>query len=196
MDRMRSTTQRIRAPLVARQPVLAALALLLSTIFLTACVIEGDPLPKPPTDAPPQPSGLAADTLVIAPESMVVDANHNGYGDTVRLFAYLFAARSSYAPSLRQEGSFVFGLYPTGTALEADAEPIAQWTYTVEQVRAHLRRHEVGPYYAFDLSLLDVGVSDRLPTVGVDLLGEFITPDGQRLRSKDISSVLLGRAGG
>jgi hypothetical protein len=176
--------------------VLCLLALVASLALLSGCVIEGEPLRKPPRDAPPQPSGLVADTLIVAPESMVMDSNHNGYGDTVRLFTYLFAARSNYAPSLRQEGSFVFGLYPTGTALEADSEPIAEWTFTAEQARGHLRRHEVGPYYSFDLSLLDVGASDRFPTVGVDLLGEFITTDGQRIRSKDISSVLLGRAGG
>ncbi len=163
---------------------------------LSGCVIEGEPLPDPPKPPPAQPAGLVADTLIVAPEAMIADTNHNGYGDTVRLIAYLFAARSSYAPSLRHEGTFVFSLYPSGTALEPGSQPVAQWRFEPEETRAHLRRHDVGPNYAFDLSLLELGMSDRLPTVGVDLLGEFILTDGTVIRSRDISSVLLGRTGG
>lgn len=184
---------RISGQLRRRAALLGACAV---TFLCAGCVVEGEPLREKPKPPPDQPAGLVADTLIVAPESMVADANHNGYGDTVRLFAYLFAARSSYPLSLRQDGAFVFALYPTGTALEPGSEPIAEWRFTPEQTQAHLRRHEVGPYYAFDLSLIDVGVSDRLPTVGVDLLGEFITNDGRVIQSKDISSVLLGRTGG
>jgi hypothetical protein len=160
------------------------------------CVYEGDPLTPPPEDPKPPPSSVRADTLMIAPQAMLSDTNHNGYRDTIYLVTYLFANRSGYEPPVAEEGRFVFQLFHTGEALERDAEPITTWIYEPDEVRRHRVEKYGMPAYEFALSLLEKG-TDRLPTVGVDLIGRFEPADGSPvIVSQGISSVLLGKTGG
>lgn len=113
-----------------------------------------------------------------------LDADSNGYPDTLRAFAYLFGDQNVYPLPVHAPGRFDFTLSaPSG-------ESIARWSIDEQTASAARRRNEVGGVYVFVLDLRTAS-TDRLP-FDVYMLEAAFEGLGQRVVSSPLR-MQLGR---
>jgi hypothetical protein len=156
---------------------------------------DGWPLPPDPRPAPMPPDALKADCMVFMVGSKPDDTNNNGFPDTIRASVALFSA--AHPTALRDEGAFVFTLYPQGRSGTVDAAPIAQWRFEGEALQHLLRRTQYGPCYQFTLSMLDPAASpdgDRRPLDRGDIVCRFepADPAAAPVTSSGVRSIQIG----
>ncbi|MBX3358764.1 MAG: hypothetical protein KF745_10070 [Phycisphaeraceae bacterium] len=152
---------------------------------LSGCVADGPEPPRPPRDLPPQPSGLIVDRIVMTVPTIPEDSDRNGYYDLTPVTVYLFDRR--YIPPIAVTGQFEFRM------LDQKDRVLATWRFDEQKTAGAQRRFMVGPGYAFELNLLDVG-SDHLP-VDEAVLQVTFTQDGQKpVAPRAGTSVVVGRA--
>jgi hypothetical protein len=103
------------------------------------------------------------------------DTNNNGFPDAIRASVALFS--QEHPTALREDGAFVFTLYPQGQSDIADAQPIAQWRVEGQVAAQSMSLAQYGPCYQFTLSLLDPESGsesgDRLPLDRADIRCTF-----------------------
>jgi hypothetical protein len=154
---------------------------------------DGWPLPPEPRQAPVPPSSARADRMVFTVGSKPDDTNNNGFPDTIRASVALFSTQ--HPTALRQEGMFVFALYPQGKVGMPDAQPIATWRIDPKSRQVILTNTLAGPSYLFNLSLLEAaGVTgDRLPLDRADLICSFEASDGSpTVKSEGVRTIQIG----
>jgi hypothetical protein len=153
---------------------------------------DGRPFPPEPRAATPAPAGAQPDLMTLLVGQKPADSNGNGFPDRIEVAAALFA--DDHPTPLVADGSFVFVLYPLGSAGQADAQPIAIWRFDPEAVRAARTQRIYGTCYQFNLSLLVTG-TDRYPFIACDLRGWYEPPGGERRVpcSDEVRPVPIGR---
>jgi hypothetical protein len=137
---------------------------------------DGWPLPPEPRAIPVPPASLQADRMTFMVGSKPDDTDNNGFPDLIRASVALFS--SEHPTALRQNGAFVFMLYPQGSTSIAGSQPLAQWRIEGEDLRETLAEAQYGPCYQFTLSLLQTPGGDRLPSERADMICTFEPADG------------------
>jgi hypothetical protein len=187
--RARSTRRR-RGVIGAAIPA----ALLLAAGCQTEKVVSSDgrPMPEKPRPAPRVPAGAQPNTMTLVVSPRPEDADGNGYPDRIQVASSLFSV--PHPTPMTAEGAFVFTLFRHGEARQPGAEPIAEWRFEADQVRAARGNVLYGTAYRFSLSLLEVG-SDRISPVRADVRGRFEPADGGPVvhSSDEVRLVQLGR---
>ncbi len=176
------------------------LAAVLSAVVatLSACVTDYEEgqtalLPQP-TDIPAQPSSLLVTRVAFHPTLYARDMNGNGIGD--RLDATIYLWSEPYPYPLHADGSLTIDLYRVGQYASPDAQPLREWTFTPEQLRAARAKALPGPCYYIELSLLDDEhrAGDDLNLDAADLVARF-TQTGKRAITSGLSTVHLDHPG-
>lgn len=155
---------------------------------------DGWPLPPPPREAPKPPGDAKANRMVFSVGSKPDDTNNNGFPDTIRASVALFS--TLHPTALRQEGTFIFTLYPQGTVGETEIQPIATWRIERDSQHRALTRTLAGPAYLFNLNLIDAtGVGgDRLPLDRADMICRFEPLDGSApVECDGVRTIQIGR---
>lgn len=166
-------------------------------IVLAGCQTErvitsdGRPLPPPPRPAPPPPPSAKANRMAFFVGQKPDDTNRNGYPDLISTTVMLVS--SPHPTPIRQDGAFVFEMYPPGRYGSRDAKPIVSWRLEGEAVRRAEAIALAGPCYQFQLSLLAVG-GDVLEFDRGDLICRFEPADGSPVVVSDgVRTIQLGR---
>ncbi len=161
----------------------------------TSSVISSDgrPLPPAPKSVAAAPASAQVERMVFMVGGKPEDTDRNGYPDLIRATVGLFSR--SYPMALRQEGDFVFELYPRGLALDPETSPLMTWHITADEVERSFAEARWGPSYHFRLSLLDRGPrGDEYELTAADLRATFIPSDGGRpIRNDGVRSIQIGR---
>ena len=127
-----------------------------------------------PTQGPTTPAGTIPNAIAITFAPKPADTNGNLLPDTLHVTSYLFA-RPHPAPFFA-EGSFHFSIYRMGTSGTPQLpalDPLRAWVFDAAAVNAARSVALVGPFFEFELSLLDDGGSDNLSVDSVDLVSWF-----------------------
>jgi hypothetical protein len=176
----------------------SALCLCASVAFLLcSCQTErvsssdGRPLPPAPLPAQPVPAGTKADRMVFMVGSKPDDTNGNGYPDSVKATVALFSLQ--HPTSIRQDGAFVFTMYSPGQSTTPEIKPLGLWRIEGDTLNKTMDLAQYGPFYRFQLSLLDVG-DDRLPLERADLVCRFEPSDGSTpVKCDGVRTIQIGR---
>lgn len=178
-------------------PSLGVRLLCACAVFLCSCETErittSDGRPLPPTPRPVQapPPGLKADRMVFMVGSKPDDTNGNGYPDSIKASVALFSTR--HPTSIREDGAFVFTMYPPGQINVPQVKPLGEWRITGQALAQTMDMAQYGPFYRIQLSLLEVG-DDRLPLERADLVCRFEPADGSTPISSDgVRTIQIGR---
>ena len=179
-------------------------------VALSACqtdrvtTSDGWQMPPPPKPMPMPPSSLKADRMAFMVGSKPDDTDNNGFPDAIRASVALFS--TSHPTALREDGAFVFMLYPQGRSNGSDSKPIAQWRITGDALKNTQAMAQYGPCYLFTLSLLDpsargdngekkseTGSGDQLPLDRADMICRFEPNDGSpAVLSSGVRTIQIG----
>ena len=132
--------------------------------LLAGCVPDNR---SPAISSVPPPSDPNPTKIVLSLSKMPVDSDANGYPDTLSVRIHLFEAEGGWPLSVAVPGSFRFELAPPR------APAFATWNFDAAQTEAARGRDGAGPCYAFELSLLSEGRTDRVDVESVDLRAVF-----------------------
>ena len=192
----------VRSTMLIRTGAHRALALLVfflaGLLSMPGCQVEsvttgtsGTPMPPKPRAAPDVPESAPATRMVFTPASKPQDTNGNGYPDQLTCTVILMP--QNYYVGVHRPGRMVLTLVPMGTAGRADIEPIAEWIFNEDDLRAGQMRSGYGEGYVFRFSLLEFG-SDEYPLSRADLMCRFEpTGEGPIVYSNGVRSILIGR---
>lgn len=143
--------------------------------LLAGCVADG---PSRSVNGPgPRPTNAVPTHLVVNMKDFT-DTDRNGYLDSATATVYLFA--DGYALPLDTTGSFEF------TLTESSGATIADWHITPEQADPCRIKTQVGPGYAFNLDLRQVG-AEKSEQHDASLIGQFTDTRGRTVRSGRLS---------
>jgi hypothetical protein len=166
-------------------------------VLLWACQTErvttsdGWPLPPEPRPIPVPPQSLRADRMAFMVGSKPDDTDNNGFPDLIRASVALFS--SEHPTALREQGAFVFMLYPQGSTSIAETRPLAEWRIEGEALQSTLAAAQYGPCYQFSLSLLQTPGGDRLPSDRADMVCTFEPADGsEAVHSAGVRTLQVG----
>lgn len=149
------------------------------------------PMPPPPREAPVTPASAHVNRMAFMVGSKPEDSNNNGFPDLIRATVALFA--SPYPTAVRENGAFVFGLYPQGQAGIEGVKPLGTWRVEGEALKRTLSSAQYGPCYQFQLSLLEAG-GDRLALDRADMICRFEPADGSAPVACDgVRTIQIGR---
>jgi hypothetical protein len=152
---------------------------------------DGWRMPPAPRAAPTPPPSLRADRMVFTVGSKPDDTNNNGFPDQIKASVALFS--SQHPTAIRQDGAFVFEMYPQGQFGADGVRPLAHWRIEGEALKQFETVMLAGPSYMFQLSLLERG-TDRLPLERADLVCIFEPADGSpAVRSQGVRTIQIGR---
>lgn len=152
-------------------------------LALAGCVADR---PRTGTSAPP-PRSAPPQRVVPVADGRFVDTDANGYGDTNRVIAYVFAD-AGYQVPMEADGAFTF------TLVDRAGKTIREWSFSRDQAAARRARLSVGPGFIFDLSLLEAGGSDATEEQEGELVGAFAPASGgDPLRFRLTAPVVIGR---
>lgn len=161
---------------------------LVGVVFLAGCVTEGGAPPRPKPREIREPPGLRPDTLLVNATPFPVDADGNGFADTLTVSVFLFPPANQHPIPIYADGTFDF-------TLRADSgELLAEWTLSGERVERAKVRPLTGPGYIFDLDINEVA-SDRIGTNNGALRCAWIGTDGERVEVRGPTIVRIGRTG-
>lgn len=193
-------TCRIPSNFLAPRRRLAVALPPLLILILGACTTErvstsdGRPLPPEPRAATPAPPDARASLMTLLVGQKPADSNGNGFPDRIEVAAALFS--DEHAAPLVADGTFVFVLYPLGSAGRSDAQPVATWRFGPDETADARTQRIYGTCYQFNLSLLETG-TDRYPSMACDLRGWY-EPAGGGPRvpcSDEVRPVPIGHGG-
>ena len=136
---------------------------------------DGRAMPPKPQRAPRVPAGAKANRIAMMVGAKPQDSNGNGYPDLIRVTTYLFS--EPHPTPIREEGTFVFELYPAGLT-DSEQDLIARWRLGPEELKRAQSVDLPGVCYAFSLGLLEVR-SDALPLMMANLACRFEPADGR-----------------
>ncbi len=181
----------------ARPAPVLGLALVLGAAASVGCQetwVTARPPALPPANPPrlrPPPGDARATAVVLNVDPSPVDTNGNGYADQLFATAHVFDRR--YPLPIREDGAFVFELYPVGTAGRDGATPIHSWRIEGPALVVCQARSGVGACYQFRPSLLDGG-TDRLLIADADLVCRFEPADGRApVYAGEVATLQVGR---
>ena len=174
-----------------------ACAAILAFLGLGSCATDrlttsdSRPMPPTPRTAPVTPSSARVNRMAFMVGSKPEDSNNNGFPDLIRATVALFA--SPYPTSIREDGAFVFMLYPQGQVGIANVSPIGSWRVHGDSLKRTLASAQYGPCYQFQLSLLESG-GDALPLDRADIICRFEPADGSASVTCDgVRTIQIGR---
>ena len=182
-----------------RTPHLSIPGLLASAMLILAagCVSETTtsslgrmPAPEIREVAPP-PKAARVNDIAILKSMRPIDTDATGFPNRMEIVVYLFSR--PYPTPRWGNGTFVFKIYAPGSFDFVNGEseaPLAEWTFTPEQIASLRFKDVVGEGYGIALDLNAVGIS-RLPVKSVNLVSEFIPADGSDpVKVRSVQSVL------
>ena len=164
-----------------RMRFVSASALCMAMIGCQQTITTSDgtaPAPKP-TAPVPAPRTARPNALAITFAPKPADTDGNLLPDTLQVTAYLFSR--PHPTPMFEDGTMHFAIYKIGDAGNPErpgTDPLRQWSFSVEQVRAIRSTSLAGPCHELSLSLFDKGGSDVLPVESVDLVAWFLPSDG------------------
>lgn len=162
------------------------------------CVTEYEdgqaPLSPQPATIPSQPSSLLVNRLAFHPTLYARDMNGNGMGD--RLDATIYLWSEPYPYPLHEDGTLTISMYRVGDYADPQTQPLREWVFTPEQMRAARTRALPGPCYYIEVSLLDDDhrAGDDLRIESADLVARF-TQAGRKPITSGLSTVHLDHPG-
>lgn len=157
------------------------LGVIATAAWLAACPLgcvteyqEGQtPLPPQPREIPSQPSSLAVNRISFRPELYGRDTNGNGRGDRFDATVYLWS--EPYPFPLHSDGSLTISLFRVGDYSNPEAEPMREWVFDAEALRAARAKALPGPCYFLQISMLDADHrgGDDIGEGTIDLVARF-----------------------
>ena len=180
--------------------------LVASTIILSACqsgrvhTSDGMPPAAKPVAPPQTPADARANTMAFFVGQKPDDTNGNGYPDLISVTVMLFS--QPHPTAIRENGAFVFTLYPQGRMSDAGVKPLGSWRMEGPAVQRARTIALGGPCYQFQLSMLDPScgiATDKLALDQADLVCQFIPSDGApAVKSDGVRTIQIGKrlAGG
>lgn len=183
----------IRAP---HRPILGVLALALM-VMAGGCISETTtsslgrmPAPEIREVAPP-PKTARVNDIAILKSMRPIDTDATGFPNRMEIVVYLFSR--PYPMPRWGSGTFLFKIYAPGSFDFVNGEtqaPLAEWTFTPEQLASLRFKDVVGEGYGIALDLNAVGIS-RLPVKSASLVSEYIPADGSDpVKVRSVQSVL------
>jgi len=160
----------------------------------TGCVTEYEegqtPLSPQPAAIPAQPASLNVNRIAFHPTLYARDMNGNGRGDRFDATIYLWS--EPYPFPIHEEGTLTLSLYRVGDYSDPQAEPLREWVFDSEAMRAARAKALPGPCYYLQVSLLDDDhrAGDEIGSGTVDLVARFEQP-GKRPITSGLSTVHL-----
>jgi hypothetical protein len=183
----------IRKP---HRSILGVLALAMATLA-GGCISETTtsslgrmPAPEIRKIAPP-PKTARVNDIAILKSMRPIDTDATGFPNRMEITLYLFSR--PYPVPLWARGTMKFKLYAPGSFDFVNGEidpPLAEWTFTSDQLQPLRFKDVVGEGYGIVLDLNAVGIS-RLPVKSANLVSEFVPVDGSDpVKVRSVQSVL------
>lgn len=139
----------------------------------------------------PPPNTARVNDIAILKSMRPIDTDATGFPNRMEIVVYLFS-RPHPMPRWGN-GTFVFKIYAPGTFDFVNGEsepPLAEWTFTPDQLASLRFKDVVGEGYGIALDLNAVGIS-RLPVKSANLVSQFIPADGSDpVNVRSVQSVL------